>query len=58
MKFNPGAFFDKLRGGASGGNSLNIALYIGLAIFLVLALINFLLSGSGCRQRRRLRIAG
>ncbi|MED5431949.1 MAG: methyl-accepting chemotaxis protein [Pseudomonadota bacterium] len=46
MKFNPGAFFDKLRGGASGGNSLNIALYIGLAIFIVLALVNFLLSAT------------
>ena len=50
MKFNPGAFFDKLRGGASGGNSLNIALYIGLAIFLVLALINFLLSATTANE--------
>ncbi|MGB1466326.1 MAG: type IV pili methyl-accepting chemotaxis transducer N-terminal domain-containing protein, partial [Alcanivorax nanhaiticus] len=47
MKFNPGAFFEKLRGGAgSGGNSLNIALYVGLAIFIVLALVNFLLSAT------------
>ena len=48
MKFNPGAFFEKLRGGASnsGGNSLNIALYFGLAIFIVLALVNFLLSAT------------
>tara|TARA_Y100001934_G_scaffold278011_1_gene378196 strand:- start:28 stop:2052 length:2025 start_codon:yes stop_codon:yes gene_type:complete len=45
MKFNSGAMFDKLRGGAEG-NTLNIALYIGLAVFTVLAVVNFLLSAT------------
>ena len=45
MKFNSGALFEKLRGG-SGGGTLNIALYVGLAIFIVLALANFLLSAT------------
>ena len=46
MKFNSGALFEKLRGGAGEGNTLNIALYVGLAIFIVLALANFLLSAT------------
>ena len=45
MKFNSGAIFDKLRGGAEG-STLNIALYIGLAVFIVLAVVNFLLSAT------------
>ncbi len=45
MKFNSGALFEKLRGG-SGGGTLNIALYVGLAIFVLLALANFLLSAT------------
>ena len=45
MKFNSGAIFDKLRGGAAG-STLNIALYIGLAVFIVLAVVNFLLSAT------------
>ena len=47
MKFNSGAIFDKLRGGAEG-STLNIALYIGLAVFIVLAVVNFLLPRSVC----------
>ncbi len=46
MKFNSGALFEKLRGGAGEGNTLNIALYVGLAIFIVPALANFLLSAT------------
>ena len=42
MKFKPGNLFSKARGSA-GGNPLNIALYVGLAIFIALALANFLL---------------
>ena len=45
MKFKPGNVFSKVRGGA-GNNPLNIALYIGLAIFVALALANFLLSAT------------
>ena len=45
MKFKPGNVFSKVRGGA-GSNPLNIALYIGLAIFVALALANFLLSAT------------
>ena len=45
MKFNSGALLEKLRGG-SGGGTLNIALYVGLAIFVLLALANFLLSAT------------
>ncbi|HBC18876.1 MAG TPA: chemotaxis protein, partial [Alcanivorax sp.] len=49
MKFNSGAIFDKLRGGAEG-STLNIALYIGLAVFIVLAVVNFLLSATTANQ--------
>ena len=52
MKFNSGALFEKLRGG-SGGGTLNIALYVGLAIFIVLALANFLLSATTATGRRK-----
>lgn len=45
MKFKPGNVFSKGRGSA-GSNPLNIALYIGLAIFVALALANFLLSAT------------
>ncbi|MBL7251158.1 methyl-accepting chemotaxis protein [Alloalcanivorax sp. C16-2] len=49
MKFKPGNLFSKARGGA-GGNPLNIALYVGLAIFIALALANFLLSATRANQ--------
>ena len=49
MKFKPGNVFSKVRGGA-GSNPLNIALYIGLAIFVALALANFLLSATTANQ--------
>ena len=45
MKFKTGNVFSKVRGGA-GSNPLNIALYIGLAIFVALALANFLLAAT------------
>ncbi|ASK35868.1 chemotaxis protein [Alcanivorax sp. N3-2A] len=48
MKFIPGKL---LRGrGRAGSNPLNIALYIGLAIFVALALVNFLLSATRANQ--------
>ncbi|EKF72942.1 methyl-accepting chemotaxis protein [Alcanivorax hongdengensis A-11-3] len=46
MKFNSGAMLEKLRGGAGSSNPLNIALYVGLAVFIALALVNFLLSAT------------
>lgn len=49
MKFKPGNLFSKARGSA-GGNPLNIALYVGLAIFIALALANFLLSATRANQ--------
>lgn len=49
MKFKPGNVFSKVRGGA-GNNPLNIALYIGLAVFVALALANFLLSATTANQ--------
>jgi len=49
MKFKPGNVFSKVRGGA-GNNPLNIALYIGLAVFIALALANFLLSATTANQ--------
>ncbi|HEX5677753.1 MAG TPA: methyl-accepting chemotaxis protein [Alcanivorax sp.] len=49
MKFKPGNVFSKVRGGA-GSNPLNIALYIGLAVFVALALANFLLSATTANE--------
>lgn len=49
MKFIPGKLFRGARGGASS-NPLNIALYIGLTVFLVLALVNFVLSATRANQ--------
>ncbi|MDX1802744.1 MAG: methyl-accepting chemotaxis protein [Alcanivorax sp.] len=50
MKFNSGAMLEKLRGGAGNSNPLSIALYIGLVIFIALALANFLLSATSANR--------
>ena len=51
MKFIPGNVFGK-RGGA-GSSPLNIALYIGLIIFIALALVNFLLSATRANRAQQ-----